>query len=102
MTPPAKPERGAAPARAASSSGVSQAGSGFAVQVTALRTKQDAEAMVRALRGRGYPVLLVSPGHAHAKDSLYRVQVGPYASRNDAERARAKLTQQGFRPFIRH
>jgi cell division septation protein DedD len=68
----------------------------------ASRTKEDAETLVRILKGRGYPVFLVSPQHAHANDNLYRVQVGPYTSRDNAERVRAKLTREGFKPFIRH
>ncbi len=73
----------------------------FIVQVTAMRTRQDAESVVRVLRGRGYHALLVPPQHAHARDSLYRVQVGPYASRESAEKMLAKLKHDGFRPFIR-
>jgi len=78
------------------------AGTGFAVQVTAVRTKQDAVAVVRILKGRGYPVVLVAPKHARGADNLYRVQVGPYASRDRAERVLAKLKHEGFKPFIRH
>ena len=73
----------------------------FIVQVTAMRTRQDAESVVRVLRGRGYHALLVPPQHAHAKDSLYRVQVGPFASRDSAEKTLAKLKHEGFKPFIR-
>jgi cell division septation protein DedD len=54
------------------------------------------------LKGRGYSAFLVAPGQSRANDNLYRVQVGPFASRGDAEKARAKLTQEGFKPFIRH
>jgi cell division septation protein DedD len=79
-----------------------EVGVGFTVQVVASRTKEDAEALVKILEGRGYPVFLVTPEYAHANDNLYRVQVGPFASRNDAEKVRAKLTQEGFKPFIRH
>jgi len=82
--------------------GTAPAEGGFAVQVTAMRTKQDAEAVVRVLKGRGYPVFLVPPAPAPASDNLYRVQVGPFASRDLAEKASAKLKQQGFKPFIRH
>jgi cell division septation protein DedD len=78
------------------------AGAGFTVQVTAVRTRQDAEAVVRVLKGRGYSVLLVAPQHAGSSDTLYRVQVGPFASRDRAEKALAKLKHQGFNPFIRH
>ena len=67
-----------------------------------MRAKPDAERVVRVLRGRGYHALLVPPQHAHAKDSLYRVQVGPFASRDGAEKTLAKLKHDGYRPFIRH
>ncbi len=75
---------------------------GLAVQVDALRAKQDAEALVRILKARRYPVFLVTPEYANSKDNLYRVQVGPFATREDAEKARDKLAQEGFKPFIRH
>jgi len=77
-------------------------GAGFTVQVTAVRTRQDAETVLRVLKGRGYPVFLVAPQHAGSNDSLYRVQVGPFGSRDRAEKALAKLKHQGFKPFIRH
>jgi cell division septation protein DedD len=80
----------------------SDVGVEFTVQVAASRTKEDAEALVKILESRGYPVFLVTPEYAHANDNLYRVQVGPFASRTDAEKVRAKLTQEGFKPFIRH
>jgi cell division septation protein DedD len=82
--------------------GAGEVGVGFTVQIAASRTKQDAEALVKILEGRGYPVFLVAPEYAHANDNLYRVQVGPFTSKEDAEKVRAKLTQEGFKPFIRH
>jgi len=81
---------------------VGEVGVGFTVQVVASRTKQDAEALVKILEERGYPVFLVTPEYAHADDNLYRVQVGPFASKDDAEKVRTKLTQEGFKPFIKH
>ena len=88
--------------RVASPPAVGEVGGGFTVQVVATGTKEDAEALVRILKGRGYPVFLVAPQQAHANDNLYRVQVGPYTSRDNAEKVRAKLTGEGFKPFIRH
>jgi len=94
---------GTEPAPGATSSAESRAAGGdFIVQVTAMRAKRDAESVVRVLRGRGYHALLVPPQHAHAKDSLYRVQLGPFASRENAEKMLAKLKHEGFKPFIRH
>lgn len=74
----------------------------FAVQVMASRTKADAITLIRLLEARSYHVFLVSPQSAHAGDNLYRVQVGPFASRPDAERTRKKLEREGFKPFIIH
>jgi cell division septation protein DedD len=82
--------------------GAGEVGVGFTVQVAASRTKEDAEALVKILESRGYPVFLVTPEYAHANDNLYRVQVGPFTSKDDAEKVRTKLTQEGFKPFIRH
>jgi cell division septation protein DedD len=99
----AKADRESDPgATATPPSGAGEVSVGFTVQIVASRTKQDAEALVKILKGRGYPVFLVAPEYAHANDNLYRVQVGPFASRDDAEKVREKLTREGFKPFIRH
>ncbi len=76
-------------------------GVGMTVQVAASRARQDAEALVRILKDRGYPVFLVTPEYAHANDNLYRVQVGPFRTREDAEKVRKQLTEEGFKPFIK-
>jgi DedD protein len=96
---PVKPQPSAQPVRTPSPREV---GEGVTLQVAALRTKQDAEALVTVLKGRGYPVFLVAPEYAHANDNLFRVQVGPFKTRDDAEKARTKLSHEGFNPFIRH
>ena len=70
--------------------------------MAALHTKQDAEAVVDILKTKGYPVFLVTPEYAHADDDLFRVQVGPFKTRDDAVKVRKKLEQEGFKPFIRH
>jgi cell division septation protein DedD len=77
-------------------------GEGITLQVAALHTKQDAEAVVDILKTKGYPVFLVTPEYAHADDDLFRVQVGPFKTRDDAVKVRKKLEQEGFKPFIRH
>ena len=100
---PVEAEREPGPgATATPPAAVGEVGVGFTVQVVASRTKQDAEALVKILEGRGYPVFLVTPEYAHANDNLYRVQVGPFTSKDDAEKVRTKLTQEGFKPFIKH
>ena len=75
-------------------------GSG-ALQVAALQNRQDAEALVNVLKERGYPVFIVSPEDAHASDSLFRVRVGPFASRDEEEKTRQELETEGFKPFVK-
>jgi len=77
-------------------------GTGLTIQVAALHARQDAEALVNVLRGRGYPVFLVTPEEAKAPGNLFRVQVGPYPTREQAEKVRQKLSDEGFKPFIKH
>lgn len=98
-TRPAAPATATAPPLAAP--GV-EVGSAFTVQVAASRNQQDAEKLVKELKARGYAVFVVSPEFAHANDNLFRVQVGPFATREEAEQVRAKIAKEGFKPFIRH
>ena len=67
-----------------------------------MHTKQDAESVVTVLKGKGYPVFLMTPENAHADDSLYRVLVGPFKTREEADKTRDRLRDDGFKPFIRH
>jgi len=79
-----------------------EVGEGITLQVAALRTKQDAENLVDILKTRGYPVFMVTPEYAHADDNLFRVLVGPFRARPDADKVRNKLLQEGFKPFVKH
>lgn len=79
-----------------------EVGEGLMLQVAALRTRQDAEAMVGVLKKHGYPVFMVAPLNKHSEDSLYRVQVGPFRTRAEADKAHDKLVAEGFKPFIKH
>jgi len=77
-------------------------GVGITLQVAASRSREDADRMVEILKGRGYPVFVVTPEYANAADNLYRVQVGPFRSMDEAQKVRAKLVEEGLKPFIRH
>jgi cell division septation protein DedD len=73
-------------------------GGTIAVQVAAVTKEEDADALVSALRGKNYPVFVVSnvPG-----DKLFHVQVGPFAELKDAETVRARLSSDGYNPIIK-
>jgi DedD protein len=75
---------------------------GYTVQVAASRDKQDAEKLVKELKSRGFAVFVVRPEYSGAKDNLYRVQVGPFATREEAQKVRDRIAKEGFKPFIRH
>ncbi len=74
---------------------------GFIVQVTASRDKKDAEKLVKELKSRGFDVFVVPPQYSDTKDNLYRVQVGPYETKEEAVRVRDRIAKEGFKPFIK-
>jgi cell division septation protein DedD len=100
VTKAESPAEAAAPAPPPADS--PEVGVGFTVQVAASRVKEDAESLVNILKERGYPVFLVTPEYAHADDNLFRVQVGPFKTHDDAEKVRKQLAAEGFNPFIKH
>jgi cell division septation protein DedD len=91
--------KGEAPARPpAATSGPTQQGA-FAVQLVALRERSEAESIVSRLVGKGYPayVLVPSPG----SPPVYRVQVGRFKSRGDAEKTASRLKkEEQFNPWV--
>ena len=98
--PPATPKPEAAPPAPAEAPAETR--EGITLQVLAMHTRQDAESVVTVLKEKGYPAYLLTPENAHADDSLYRVLVGPFKARSEADKTRDKLRQDGFKPFIRH
>jgi DedD protein len=72
-------------------------GSGYMVQIAAVSKKDDADALVDALRHKQYPVFVTSlPG-----DKLYHVQIGPFPDPKDAENMRSRLMADGYNPILK-
>ncbi len=72
-------------------------GSGYMVQIAAVSKKDDADALVDALRRKQYPVFVTSvPG-----DKLFHVQIGPFADTKDAEAMRSRLLADGYNPILK-
>ena len=73
---------------------------GYAVQVTALQERTAAEQMAERLNGKGYPAFVVgSVGGEPVR--MFRVRVGTYASRVEAERVRRRLAEEeALTPWI--
>jgi DedD protein len=85
-----------APATAASTE---PAGGGFAIQVAALREREEADVIVKRLAGKGYPAYVVAP--AKGAPPVFRVRVGKYKERNEADTVAARLQkEEQFKPWI--
>lgn len=78
-----------------------QAGStGYSVQVIAMRERSSSEAIAKRLVGKGYNAYVLDPAPG-SRSTLYRVRVGPYKTRREAEDARARLEkEERFKPSI--
>ncbi len=107
--PPAKaPNETAAPpakappaARKAAEPGASPepAGAGYAVQVAALNVRSEADAIARRLTGKGYAAYVLAP--SAGAPSVFRVRVGKFKTRREAETVAAKLKrEEQFSPWI--
>jgi DedD protein len=73
-------------------------GAGFMVQVAAVSKKEDAEALVAALRKKQYPVLVVNNV---PNSPLFHVQVGPFSQKKEAEAMRSKLSGDGYNAILK-
>jgi cell division septation protein DedD len=71
-------------------------GSGYLVQIAAVRNQDDAKLLSDALRKQQYPVIVAQPG-----DKLFHVQVGPYADVKEAEAMRSRLVSAGYNAFLK-
>jgi cell division septation protein DedD len=87
------------PARAASGVAGEPAGDGFAIQLAALGKRAEAEGIVRRLIGKGYSAYLMTP--AAGAPAVYRVRVGKFKDRREAESVSARLQkEEQFKPWI--
>jgi cell division septation protein DedD len=96
--PPADP----APARASAAPDVPTAGrpGSLLVQVTAVQDRVVAAGLVRKLADKGYPAFLVPPPSKTAPQ-IYKVQVGRFSDRREAEEVKRRLEQEEqFKPWI--
>jgi len=72
-------------------------GVGYNVQIAAVSRKEDADALVKALRKKQYPVFIA----ANAPDKLFHVQVGPFPDLKEAEAMKARLVGDGYKPIVK-
>ena len=87
--PPADPVTALAPSR-----------SGFTVQVAALRERDVAQEVADHLSAKGFPAFVVDPA-PDAPVAVFRVRVGRYPDRRDAERVLHRLaSEEQYKPWI--
>ncbi len=66
------------------------------VQIAAVSRQEDADVLVSALRTRGYGVV----ARHEAADGLIHVRIGPFNSRDLANRWRLKLLGDGYNAIV--
>jgi DedD protein len=73
---------------------------GWVVQLIVLRNRTEATTIVQRLSSKGYPAFVVDPAQGGAVRA-YKVQVGRYSDRREAEQAARRLEkEEQFKPWI--
>ena len=75
---------------------ISSAGTAM-VQIAAVSHQEDADLLLAALKKRGYPVVV----RQEPADHLLHIQVGPFATRKDAETMRQRLQTDGYNAILK-
>jgi cell division septation protein DedD len=72
----------------------------WVVQIVALRDRGAASSIVERLSGKGYPAYVVNPT-AGTPAPVFKVQVGRYADRDEAEQVARRLErEEQFKPWV--
>jgi cell division septation protein DedD len=74
-------------------------GQGFAVQIAALNLRSEADAIAKRLTSKGYSAYVLAP--PSGTPSVFRVRVGKFNTRREAETVAAKLQkEEQFKPWV--
>jgi DedD protein len=87
------------PAPTASVTTPAAKGEGFAVQIAAFTDDKGANSLAGKLKNAGYDSTYTEPVET-SRGTLWRVRVGGFASRADAEAARTKLKAEGWNGLV--
>jgi DedD protein len=75
------------------------AGDGWTVQVQAVNSREEAEAIARRLNAKNYPAFVTQTGSGNLVK--YRIRVGKYPKKQDAETMKTRLErQEQFKPWV--
>jgi DedD protein len=67
------------------------------VQIAAVSHQEDADSLFTALKRRGYAVVI----RHEPQDKLLHVQLGPFATKKDAETMRQRLLSDGYNAIVK-
>jgi DedD protein len=82
-------------------SGAAPRAGAWVIQVHALKDRAAAAAIARRLTGKGYPAFVLDP--SAGAPPIYRVQVGRYNDRREAEQTARRLEkEEQFKPWVQH
>jgi len=77
------------------------AGTGYALQVAALRERREAQSIADRLSSKGYGAYVLTP--ASGTPAVFRVRVGKFKTRREAEAVASKLAkEERVNPWITH
>ena len=97
--PEPAPPKEAPRAAPAADAAAEPTGDGFAVQIAALGVRSDADAIARRLSSKGYAAYVITP--ANGTPSVFRVRVGKFPTRREAESVAARLQrEEQFKPWV--
>ena len=92
----APPERVPTAVKPEASPAVADAGTGFAVQVAAVRDRTEADKIAARLKAKGYPAYVTSPA-----PGMFRVRVGKFQQQREAAATAERLKkEEEFKPWI--
>jgi cell division septation protein DedD len=70
----------------------------WVVQVESFRSKENADKFVTSLKASGYAAFELSPQPGGS--IYYRVQIGPFADRQEADKVASRLIKEGKKPSV--
>jgi cell division septation protein DedD len=101
VTPPTSSATSARPALPVPNAPAPSRSGAWVIQVHALTDRASAAAIARRLTGKGYPAFVLDP--SAGAPAIYRVQVGRYKDRHEAEQVARRLEkEEQFKPWVQH
>ena len=97
FTPPSISNVAPAPVALHPAAAVAPVGPPALVQVAAVSHQEDADMLLNALKRRGYDVTV----RHEPQDKLLHIQLGPFASRKDADDMRKRLLSDGYNAIVK-